>query len=573
VGEKIKNKKPEEITNIKICDPACGSGSFLVGAYQYLLNYHLDYYTQEKNIKSSLKNKKIFEAGLNSYKLTIDEKQRILTNSIFGVDIDNQAVEVTKLSLYLKLLENEGKESSEQLFKYSDMALLPSLEDNIKCGNSLIGTGFYSQLDLDLSDDERIKVNCFDWEKEFAEIFKVGGFDVVIGNPPYGADLSKPQKDYLSLKFPAVADFESSQYFIAKSQLLYRLGGYISYIVPNTIFLNLFAKQFRNFINDMFSISKIADLSNIDVFADASVRTVIPVFSNIKNSNMITIEIYDNDFSLYKEDKINQNEIKDWESWDFQTIEYKPLLTKLKKNTVLLNDILEISQGLIPYDKYRGHDEKTIKNRIWHADRKKDKTYKKELRGGDVKRYSLTWNGKNWISYGDWLAAPRKPEYFKKPRILIREITDGEINATFTEEEYYNNPSIINCIERQNIKYSLFFLLGIINSKLLTKYHTITSPKAKKGLFPKILVNDIRNLPIPTINFTNKSDKTKHDNLVSLVNKIIELKKKEAAEPNQQLKTMISRQIEGVDKAIDKAVYELYNLSEDEIKVVEGGGN
>jgi len=172
VGEKVKNKKPEEIAAIKICDPACGSGSFLVGAYQYLLNYHLDYYTQEKNIKASLKNKKIFEAGHNAYKLTIDEKQRILCSSIFGVDIDNQAVEVTKLSLYLKLLENESRESSEQLFKYSDMALLPSLEDNIKCGNSLIGRDFYSQPNLNLTDDDRIKVNCFGWEKDgFPDIF------------------------------------------------------------------------------------------------------------------------------------------------------------------------------------------------------------------------------------------------------------------------------------------------------------------------------------------------------------------------------------------------------------------
>jgi len=208
VGEKIKNKTPDEISKITICDPACGSGSFLVGAYQYLLNYHLDYYTKEKNIKSALKKEKIYEAyqfsrdktNGCSYKLTIEEKQHILTNSIFGVDIDSQAVEVTKLSLYLKLLENEGIEAKEhgQLFKHSDFTLLPSLEKNIKCGNSLIGTDFYEQLSLDLTDDDRIKVNCFDWEKDgFPAIFKAGGFDVVIGNPPYGAGLLSTEKQYL----------------------------------------------------------------------------------------------------------------------------------------------------------------------------------------------------------------------------------------------------------------------------------------------------------------------------------------------------------------------------------------
>ncbi|MCL2139082.1 MAG: N-6 DNA methylase, partial [Treponema sp.] len=125
ISEKIKNKTPDEISKIKICDPACGSGSFLVGAYQCLLNYHLDYYTMDKNIKPALKSGKVFEAAFQSYKLTIEEKQRILLNNIYGVDIDSQAVQVTKLSLYLKLLENEEK---GWLVSYADRTLLPVLE-------------------------------------------------------------------------------------------------------------------------------------------------------------------------------------------------------------------------------------------------------------------------------------------------------------------------------------------------------------------------------------------------------------------------------------------------------------
>ena len=111
VGVLIKDKTPDEISKVTIVDPACGSGSFLVGAYQFLLNYHLDFYTKEQNKKSALKRDKIFESAFQTYQLTIAEKQRILQNNIFGVDIDSQAVEVTKLSLYLKLLENEGKDS------------------------------------------------------------------------------------------------------------------------------------------------------------------------------------------------------------------------------------------------------------------------------------------------------------------------------------------------------------------------------------------------------------------------------------------------------------------------------
>ena len=130
IGIKIKGQNPEAIAQLKVVDPACGSGSFLVEAYQQLLNYHLDYYSNEKERKQALKNSLIYETGKNIYKLTIEEKQRILLNNIYGVDIDGQAVEVTKLSLYLKLLENEGSETQRQLFKFSDIKLLPSLDSN-----------------------------------------------------------------------------------------------------------------------------------------------------------------------------------------------------------------------------------------------------------------------------------------------------------------------------------------------------------------------------------------------------------------------------------------------------------
>jgi adenine-specific DNA-methyltransferase len=153
----VKGKTPDEIAELRVVDPACGSGSMLAGAYQFLLDYHLDYYASPKNIKAALKQGKMYEVSHNTYKLAIAEKQRILLNNIFGVDIDSQAVEVTKLSLYLKLLENEGKEAEGQLFSFSDLTLLPDLENNIKCGNSLVGTDFYAQGDLGLTEDERFK--------------------------------------------------------------------------------------------------------------------------------------------------------------------------------------------------------------------------------------------------------------------------------------------------------------------------------------------------------------------------------------------------------------------------------
>lgn len=213
-------------------------------------------------------------------------------------------------------------------------------------------------------------------------------------------------------------------------------------------------------------------------------------------------------------------------------------------NSSPLKEYMEISQGLIPYDKYRGHTPEQIKNRVWNANYQKDNTYRKELRGRDIERYSLKWNGEDWISYGTWLAAPRRAEFFNSPRILIREITNPRILATFTDEEYYNTPSIINCIESRK---DIYFLLGVINSKLISFYHNIVSPKAAKGLFPKILVKDIRNLPI---NISNEKIVMKISEKVQL---LIKSKKFD----------------ENIDAEIDNLIYELYNIDNIEREYID----
>lgn len=182
VGEKIKGKTPKEIANIKIVDPACGSGSFLIGAYKYLLNYHREYYSKQGKKKFlGSKEDAITEDG----ELALWVKKQILINNIFGVDIDSNAVEVTKLSLLLKCMENETPASIMNNQSLFNERALPSLDENIKCGNSLIGNDFYSGGDsLNIDIETQYKINCFDWESEFSSIFKSGGFDIVIGNPP-----------------------------------------------------------------------------------------------------------------------------------------------------------------------------------------------------------------------------------------------------------------------------------------------------------------------------------------------------------------------------------------------------
>ena len=160
---------PEEIASLKILDPACGSGSFLIGAYDYLIRYHLEYFLKNKTHKEkALSAGIIYEAGEGKYKLSTKTKSEILVNNIFGVDIDQQAVEVTKLSLLLKVLEDENLEYKEKLFKTEQLHMLPDLSANIKCGNSLIGSDYYEDKNMEMfGNTEMRKVNVFDWEKEF----------------------------------------------------------------------------------------------------------------------------------------------------------------------------------------------------------------------------------------------------------------------------------------------------------------------------------------------------------------------------------------------------------------------
>jgi hypothetical protein len=187
VGNLLAGRRPPAAARLRVLDPACGSGSFLIGAYQYLLDWHRDWYVEhgpERHARG--RNPVLYRGAGGQWRLTGAEKKRILLDNIFGVDIDAQAVEVTKLALLLKVLEYESDETvSNQLRLYHQRAL-PDLGANIKCGNSLIGPDFYNGRQRNLFDEgERYRINDFDWHREFPEVFQAGGFDAVIGNPPY----------------------------------------------------------------------------------------------------------------------------------------------------------------------------------------------------------------------------------------------------------------------------------------------------------------------------------------------------------------------------------------------------
>jgi len=587
VGKLCENKTPKQIEKIKILDPACGSGSFLIGAYQYLLDYHRDWYAADGKTPGTgpgakPRHKQIYQGKGGQWFLTIDEKKRILLNNIFGVDIDSQAVEVTKLSLLLKVLENETQES---LRLFHERAL-PDLGANIKCGNSLIGTDFYKNQQLSLfGDGQQRKINAFDWQKEFAEILggKNSGFDCVIGNPPYVVVSNEfnSQEALRYLNTFKVAQYKTDLFhlFIEKGINLLCKDGHLGFIIPNPWLTLKFTDKLRKYILENTCIKELVLLNNL-VFQDANVYTALLFLSNHSPKKHIAIvkKIHE---TKDASEILNSTGVEipqdDWLKGEGYVIEVRRIgkigniANKIISSYPKLEKIARASLGCQAYNSSK-HTEEQIKNRVFHATSKKSKDYLSELAGKDVGRYFIDRQKGLWIKYGPWLHDYRTMDWLEGPRILIREIVGSDnhkIQACYVEKTYCNYKTILNVNPANTTKVSMKYLTGIINSSLISFVYPFMSNKMIAQSFPRLSVGDLRKFPIRPIDFSKPDEVKKHDKMVSLVEEMLGLHKKISKIKNPDEKTRIQRQIEATDGQIDKLVYELYGLTEEEIKIVE----
>jgi hypothetical protein len=333
-------------------------------------------------------------------------------------------------------------------------------------------------------------------------------------------------------------------------------------------------KKFRDFI--ISQTGNVIIVNNTHkVFSGANVDTSILIFIKVKPELITLIESpepgrYKNISSMSFTNLLKEQIIQFKSSKDTFGI---LIIKKIETQKIALGNISTVKSGLKAYETGKGkpiQTDKMKRNRIYHSDTKKDINYRPYLEGRDVKRYRLDWSGQ-YLKYGANLAAPRKPELFEGERILVRQIPSlppYSINGAITTGDEVND--INSMIIIQPVDYSLKFILGIINSRLITYWFDMSFDKFQRAIFPQFKVNELEQFPIPVLDMSQKQDKAKHDALVSLVEKMLDLKQKEAAEKSDHLKAVITRQINAVDKAINAAVYELYNLTMDEIKVVEG---
>ncbi len=433
--------------------------------------------------------------------------------------------------------------------------------------------------ELTVNDEKQKKVlslafnntEFFLWHTWFGDVFNrpndCNGFDIVIGNPPYGVSIKGTYRDNVVKALGKVPDYEIYYYFIEVAKKLVRKDGYVSYIIPNTWLFNTFASNYRLNVLNEWDIKEILDCSSFKIFDSATVMNSIILFSkthNLKNvlgyrptanaksfEELISFEPLTVSKQFIKE--MNQN----WGLAFKLSPEIISVVTKISKQSKRIIDYYDCSQGYIPYrlsDLIKEYGEKKgteIKEkRLWHSPTKSKEYFIQEVFGRDITKYSLTPKGE-FIKYGKHCASYVDLKFFTEPRLLVREITNPTIIACYTEEELINDPQLIVIIQKDK-NFSLKLLWGILNSKLATFYHFNHSPKSTKGAFPKILVQDLKDFPIPIISDVEQK-------------KIVDLVETVFVEKNNNTNADTKK----IEDEINNLVYKIYNLTLEDIEIIK----
>ena len=601
----------QKLIDVKICDPAIGSGAFPMGLLREL-------YACRKSIE-------IFEEDNAA-----DIKRHIIQNNIYGVDIEKGAVDIARLRFWLALIIDEKEPMP-----------LPNLDFKIMQGNSLLES--YKGVDLDVTSKklktgkdtkktrgvlslgfeetdvqktiqdlvksyfsitdhtlraqrrqqidkyvkDYIKVcaegnhevqdavdeleipndQFFLWHTYFADVFEKGGFDIVIGNPPYGVSIKDDYRKAVVASWGNVPDYEIYYYFIVLAAPLLKEKGIMSYIIPNTFLFNTFAKHFREMLVEKWNVLEILDCTKFPIFESAVVRNAINLFQkDSEGSKQVGYRNTANvtSFSdLLERERVfmtvesllamNQN----WGLAFYLGANDIKVINQISSSIDSICNHYDVSQGYIPYRKSdlikiygKEEGERIVKERLWHSQQPLDNTYIQEIYGRDITKYSYHSTGE-YVKYGKHLACYVDLKFFNSSRLLVREITNPQIIACLLDELFVNDPQLISVIVRDE-RYSLEFLWGILNSKLATYYHFHHSPKATKGAFPKILVQDIKGFPLPIAS----------DEQISSLGKV---SKKVLTKKKSNLSTDTSV----LENQIDFLVYHLYGLTYDEVLIVD----
>jgi len=665
---------------IRICDPAVGSGHFLVSALNEMLylkselgilidkngkrlkDYHVVVENDELIITDHEGNyfnynpkDKVSQRVQETF---FHEKQTIIENCLFGVDINPNSVKICQLRLWIELLKN-----AYYHFGTNELQTLPNIDINIKCGNSLMSrfdltdkyldyagmknkviqaTKKYKQwvslyksenkkeakkeivknieteksflyqiprgkdpdyinlykAEKELAEhmsgynyfeaqtnnwDDTITVlteivnkfkeiyyekirGCFEWRFEFPEVLdddgNFVGFDVVIGNPPYGVKLKKKNQIFYSKKFNLLLSItDTFLMFIKQSYLILKPNSHLSLIVPSTW---LYMSQYKSFRKDLVEKKRINEVVLIrkSVFDNATVETCILHSKNIyPNDSYYSFREITNNISNFAEDILSKKQIELFKEDDCNLVlsnfEEQLLFNKIKTDALLFKDIALIVCGLTPYRKGKGlppQTEEIVDNRCFDADYKKDETYRRYIMGRDFNRFTWSIEKERWLSYGKWIAEPRFSAPFNEDNKIIIRQTSDKLIAHLDTNKFLSLKNVHN-VKITNDSMCYEYLLALLNSRLMDWWYQKLIPE-KGRIFAEVKVVNLEQLPIKNISSENQQP------LIPLVSQILSLKKENPAADTSAL-----------EREIDALVYRLYGLTEEEIGVIERGSS
>ena len=672
-----RNEANDIVNSIKICDPAVGSGHFLVSALNEIIAVKNDlkilqdrdgkrlkeYQVEVVNDELTVTDEEgeLYEYNPNSkesqriQETLFHEKQTIIENCLFGVDINSNSVKICRLRLWIELLKNAYYRNATEL------ETLPNIDINIKCGNSLVSrfaidadlkqalkkskwtidsyriavdtyrnaeskeqkremerliaeikSDFRSEISLndpkvkklrklsgelfqmtnqpqlfEMSKREkavwnkkvqqlsvetkkieaeieaikanRIFENAFEWRFEFPEVLNDDGdfvgFDVVIGNPPYlrvRDESEQVRKYYFDNYLVSENQLDLYHLFIERSFAIANKESVHSLIVPNAFLANQNNIRLRKFVLDNFSIDRIIEVKD-DVFEEASVEVLIFIFNKPRVSSLSQYFIAEKG-SFYYSNSFHTNAFQNTPNNNFTvTVDTKRqnIISKIIIKSVKVSDLFNTISGIKEYQVGKGkppQNDSQVKGKVFNANSKVDDTYLPELRGKNLSKYSFTWDNE-YISYGKWLAEPRVPDFFEGDKILIRQIPAKEsLIASFIKETFVVDQTAY--IAKPKSELDILFYLGILNSKLLFWYFQNINNEFDQ-LFPKIKVKEFNALPVPSMEYASEK-------ISSIVSNILGLKAKDKKADISQL-----------EEEIDQLVYQLYGLTEEEIKIIE----
>jgi methylase of polypeptide subunit release factors len=494
--------------------------------------------------------------------LSSQEKKRILLNNIFGVDIDTQAVEVTKLSLLLKSLEGETETSIETSLKLFNERVLPTIDGNIQCGNSLISPDFYTE-QLFLTPKEERQINVFDWKTSFPDVFKQNGFDCIIGNPPYILLQILEKKEifnYTSKKYnSAHYKIDTYQLFIENSVNLLKPDGYLAYITPNTFLKNIHSEPLRRFILENTVIKEFL-LFYYGVFDQASVDVCISLVkrSKVNGKNIIKVKEAHEIFKPILKREIEQTSFHSNNRLTFNISidnNEKELIDKITKNTNPLSKYCSAYFGIQTWDRKK-----------YVSTSKLNENYQPIIDGGNIDRYTLKPAKEYVLFIPEAIKSGGKEKIYLQDRLCTRQIGNYPL-VTFVEGGIFALNTIYN-IYKTNETTDLKFILGIINSKVINYFWKKTNYDEKKT-FPKIKKEAILNIPIPDLDLTNKTVINQYEQIIKLVDTILDLNKRLLKANLQNEKDQLKRRIDFTNNEIDNTVYSLFKLTDNEKQIIK----